>query len=149
MENSKTLNFLKTAMVAVIASEDNKILKDFINHISDCNCGEFSIVDTLQYDCANHSTELKIATVNKIKVLKKSDTNCVLPVEFLHRGRFVTALLCSIFLRISESDQPDIQLFQLRYVADELRLECEFGENAGWYVVFDYNPATGIFREKE
>lgn len=149
MDIFRTLNFLKTARVAVIASENNKILKDFINYISEYNCTELSIADSIQYDCTDNSNELKIATVNKIKTFKELNACHIIPIEFLNRKRFVTALLRSLFFRISEDDKPDIQLFSLHYFASQLRLECEFGENAGLYIVYNYDAVTGQFPEKE
>lgn len=149
MNNERTLNFLKSAKVAVIAGEDNKILKDFINYISGCNDDGFTVLNALQYDCDNDLKELRIATANKIISVKRENAHSVLPVEFLNRKRFVCAMLRSFFIRIPESNQTDIQLFQLHCFADELRLECEFGANAGWYIVYDYDPATGRFRERK
>ncbi len=150
MEIIKTLKFLKSAKVAVIASENDNIFKDFINYISGSNDVELSVLHVLQYDCANNSTELNLTIANKISDIKRKYANCVLPIEFLNREKhYVTALLRSLYLRIPESEAQDVQLFNLYYFASELRLECEFGENAGWYVVYDYDAITGTFTEKE
>jgi len=150
MEIFRTLNFLKSARVAVIASEDDKIFRNFINYISGYSCAELPIMGMVQYDCANHSKELKIAIANVIKDLKEKNTQCVLPIEFLHLGEhLVTALLRSIFFRIPENDKPDIQMFKLHHFADELRLECEFGDIAGLYIVYDYDAVSGKFTEKK
>lgn len=149
MDIFRTLNYLKTARVAVIASEDNKILKEFINCISECNCSELSIADSIQYDGADNSNELKIATVNKIITLKELTVYHIIPIEFLNKKRFVTALLRSLFFCIPENDKLDIQLFNLHYFGSDLRLECEFGEHAGLYVVYEYDAVTGQFTEKE
>ena len=144
-----TMKFLKTAKVAVIASEDDKIFKNFINYISGCNCAGLLITEALQYDCANNSNELKNTTVNKIKKRKAPNGNCVVPIEFKNRKSVVTALLRSLYLRIPEGEAQDIQMFNLHYFGSQLRLECEFGENAGWYVVYDYDSVTGQFKEKQ
>lgn len=150
MENIKTLKFLKSAKVAVIASENDNIFKDFINYISGSNDVELSVLNVLQYNCANNTTELKLAIANKISGIQRKFANCVFPIEFLNREKhYVTALLRSLYLRIPESEAQDVQLFNLYYFASELRLECEFGENAGWYVVYDYDAITGTFTEKK
>ena len=44
MEIIKTLKFLKSAKVAVIASENDNIFKDFINYISGSNDVELSVL---------------------------------------------------------------------------------------------------------
>ena len=48
MEIIKTLKFLKSAKVAVIASENDNIFKDFINYISGSNDVELSVLNVLQ-----------------------------------------------------------------------------------------------------
>lgn len=153
MESTKTNGFLKTAEVAVIACADGKILQNFFDFTSGCT-NDFVIAECERYDCIDITDGQKWQTVDKIVALKhsakRSSAFGVLPIELLNcEEHLLTARLRALYFRIPESSKGNIQIFKLHYYASELRLECEFGENAGRYIVYDYDAAVGRFKEKE
>lgn len=166
MKNSKTCKFLSETNLSVIACEDDNVLHDFLKYvaiesdkpIAECTVGEINHCDLSGAEIAivkgiHIIREQRVQIVQKLKdikdIAKAHNAHVIVPLEDLAcEPHLVTAELRHVYFRIQESDKPDIQMFRLHYFGSKLRLECEFGKNAGRYIEYNYTPMTGKFEPR-
>lgn len=166
MDNSKTCKFLSETNLAVIACKDNNVVQDFVKYISSeygTPIAEYSVNKINQLDLSGEEIvivrglrnfrEQRVQIAQKIKEMKDTakanNVHFVVPLEKLEcEPHLVTAQLRHILFCVPESDKPEINMFNLHYGEVDLKLECEFGKNAGQYLIYDYDASTGEIEEK-
>lgn len=168
MNNSKTCKFLTETHLSVIACADDNVLQDFLNYIAiengkpiaECdvdeidkiNPGDSEIVIVRGIRNAHGKQKLQIAKkLTAIKdIAKAHNAHFIVPLEQVDCDpHLVTAQLRGILLRIPESDQMGIHMFVLRRQSMDLKLECEFGTVAGYYLLYNYRENTVQLKEKD
>ena len=133
MECNLTVNFLKTARLALIACEDEKLLHAFSGFLLSQSQSLYEISYATPQEVSQKLTAL----------IGEEDGNAFLSIQCdsYHKLR-------SIYFYIPENLKSDIQIFVLRYHESGVKLECELGTRQGKYILFDYDGAAQ-FKERE
>lgn len=134
MELKLTVKFLKSARLALIACEDEKLLHALSKCISTQDQSVYEISYTNPQEVSQKLTAL---------IEDKNIINALVPIQCDKYSK-----LRSIYFYIPENCKSDIQIFVLYYQEEGVKLECELGAQQGKYILFDYNDATGEFKEK-
>lgn len=165
MDNSIVLGFLRKTHLSVIACTEDKILQDFSQYLlaayraahekpmEECSAedavrhawtgGECAIVKGVSLSPSQKKEQIADKLKDLNGIAKACGADFFVPLGLQKRE------LRSVYFYIPESDKPNIQMFNLYHMDSVLRLECEFGENAGYYLVYDYDTATGQFKMRE
>ncbi|MDE5561948.1 MAG: hypothetical protein K2J01_00085 [Clostridiales bacterium] len=167
MENAKTVELLTETPLAVIACANETVLQDFLKFLSieygkpieECAVDEIDKINPMDSEIVivrgirNCHGKQKLQTAQKLTAIKDiakvHNAHFIVPLEQIDcEPHLVTAQLRGMLLRTPEDEWREINMFNLRCNNDGLKLECEFGPNAGWYIIYDYNASDGQVEEK-
>lgn len=132
---NSTFKFLKSTRLALIACENEKLLRAFSNIITT----QYQSVYEISYATPQEASQKLTALIEDNVII-----NTFVPIQCDKYSK-----LRSIYFYIPENCKSDIQIFVLRPHESGVKLECELGAQQGKYILFDYKDATGEFKEKQ